>query len=63
MPKKDGSLRLYVDYRTLNKVTIKNRYPLLLISETLDRLSSITVYTKLDLRDTYYRIRIYKKDI
>ena len=63
MPKKDGSLRLYVDYRALNKVTIKNRHPLLLISETLDRLSGATVYTKLDLRDAYYRIRIYKKDV
>ena len=63
MPKKDGSLRLYVDYRALNKVTIKNRYPLLLISETLDRLSGATVYTKLDLRDAYHRIRIYEKDV
>src|SRR5262245_46231924 len=42
-----------VDYRGLNKVTIKNRYPLPLISESLDRLRSATVYTKLDLRSGY----------
>jgi len=47
--KKDGSLRLYVDYRRLNKVTIKNRYLLSLISETLDRLVGSKYFTKLDL--------------
>ena len=61
-PKKDGSLRLCVDYRGLNKVTVKNRYPLPLISEILDRLSGARVYTKLDLRDAYHRIPIRKGD-
>ena len=63
VPKKDGGLRLCVDYRALNKVTIKNRHPLPLISETLDRLGGAAVYTKLDLRDAYHRIPIAEKDI
>ena len=58
VPKKDGSIRLYVDYRGLNKITTKNRYPLPLISELLERLSRAKIYSKLDLRDAYYRIRI-----
>jgi hypothetical protein len=56
--KKDGSLRLCVDYRGLNSITIKNRYPLPLIPEMLDRLRSARIYTKLDLRDAYNLIRI-----
>lgn len=60
--KKDGSLRLCVDYRGLNKVTIKNRYPLPLINEMLDRLSSASVFTKLDIRNAYHRIRIHEGD-
>jgi hypothetical protein len=56
--KKDGSLRLCVDYWKLNTITIKNRYPLPLIGETLDRLRDAKVFTKLDLRDVYHRIRI-----
>jgi len=58
VPKLDGSIRLCVDFRGLNTVTIKNRYPLLLISKILDRLSYIKRFTKLDLRDAYYRMRI-----
>ncbi|EDN10041.1 hypothetical protein HCAG_05844 [Histoplasma mississippiense (nom. inval.)] len=62
VPKKDGGLRLCVDYRGLNRITIKNRYPLPLISELLDRLSKAKVFTKLDLRDAYHRILIAAKD-
>jgi transposase InsO family protein len=62
MPKSDGSMRLYVDYRRLNKVTIKNRYPLPLISEILDRLSGAKIFTKLDLKWAYHRIRIRPGD-
>jgi hypothetical protein len=51
-----------MDYRGLNKVTIKNRYPLPLINETLNRLSEARFFTKLDLRDAYYRIRIKRGD-
>ena len=62
VPKKDGSLRLCVDYRALNKITKKNRYPLPLISEILDRLVGAKIFTKLDLRDAYHRIPIAEKD-
>jgi hypothetical protein len=53
---------LYVNYRDFNKITVKNRYPFLLIGEILDRLNGAAVYTKLDFKDIYYRIRIRKKD-
>ena len=53
-------MRLYVDYRGLNKITVKDRYLLPLIRELLERLGKAKIFTKLDLRDTYYRIRIRK---
>jgi hypothetical protein len=56
--KKGGGLRLYVDYRELNQITIKNKTPLPLINETLDRLQRVKRFTKLDLKDAYYRLRI-----
>lgn len=62
VPKKGGKLRLCVDYRGLNKITVKNRAPLPLISEILDRLGSATIYTKLDLKDAYHRMRIREGD-
>ena len=49
--KKDGGLRLCVDYRALNSATIKNRYPLRLISDMLDRLRGARIFTKLDLQN------------
>ena len=58
IPKPDGTLRLCVDYRALNSMTVKDRYPLPLIGEILDRLSGAQMFTKLDLRDAYHRIRI-----
>ena len=61
-PKKDGKLRLCVDYRGLNKVTRKNRYPIPLINEIIDRVVGAKIYTKLDLRNAYHRIRIRKGD-
>jgi len=60
--KKDGGLRLCVDYRQLNEITIKDRTPLPLIGESLDQLSSATIYTKLDIRDAYYNLRIRAGD-
>lgn len=60
--KKDGSLRLCVDYRGLNKITIKNRNPLPLIHEMLDRLSTAKFYTTIDLRNAYNQIRIAEGD-
>lgn len=62
VPKSDGSLRLCVDYRGLNKVSVKNRYPLPLISEILDRLSGAKYFSKIDIKDAYYRIRIKEGD-
>jgi hypothetical protein len=55
-------MRLYVDYRGLNDITIKDRTPLPLIAETLDRLSSAQVFSALDLKDAYYRIPIKYSD-
>jgi hypothetical protein len=62
VPKKDGGNRLCVDYYGLNKVTIKNQYLLPLISELLNRLGHTKVFTKLNLRNTYYRLRIKEGD-
>jgi len=62
VPKKDGSLRMCVDFRGLNKVTIKNRYPLPLINDLLDRMISATVFSKIDLRGAYNLVRIRKGD-
>jgi len=56
------TLRLGVDYRRLNEITIKDRTPLPLIGESLDQLSSATIYTKLDIRDAYYNLRIRAGD-
>jgi hypothetical protein len=60
--KKDRGNRLCVDYRSLNKVTIKNRYPLPLISELLNRLGYAKVFSKLDLCDVYHRLYIKEGD-
>ena len=56
--KKNGSLWLYINYCGLNSIIVKNHYPLLLVSEILNRLSSTKIYTKLDLRDAYHHIQI-----
>ena len=55
-------MRLYVDYRGLNALTLKNRYLLPLIGETIDRLSGAKIFMQLDLKDAYHRIRIRKGD-
>lgn len=60
--KKDGTLRLYVNYRGLNRIIIKNMHPLPLIGESLARLSHAIIYTRLDIRDAYHRIGIKKSD-
>ena len=60
--KKDGSLKLTIDYRGLNAVTIKNRYPLPLIGESLDRLRSAKCFTKIDLRYAYNLLRVKPGD-
>ncbi len=60
--KPDGSLRLCVDYRGLNNLTIKNRYPLPLVGEFLDRLGWVRRFTQLDLTNAYHRIRIRERN-
>lgn len=60
--KKDGSLRPCIDYRGLNDITIKNRYPLPLLTSAFELLQGATVFTKLDLRNAYHLIRIREGD-
>jgi transposase InsO family protein len=62
VPKKDGKLRLCVDYRQLNSITIKDRHPLPLISEIQDRIRGSKWFTKLDIADAYTHIRIREGD-
>jgi len=61
--KKDGSMRLCIDYRQLNKVTIKNRYPLLRIDNLMDQLVGARVFSKIDLRSGYHQIKVKDEDM
>ena len=61
--KKDGSMRLCIDYRQLNKVTIKNRYPLPRIDDLMDQLVGARVYSKIDLRSGYHQIKVKDEDM
>ena len=58
VPKSNGKLRIYVDYRQLNAITVKNRYTLFLIHEIQDRIKKSKIFTKIDIREKYYKIRI-----
>ncbi|KAG8490964.1 hypothetical protein CXB51_014701 [Gossypium anomalum] len=61
--KKDGSMKLCIDYRQLNKVTVKNKYPLLRIDDLFDQLRGTTIFSKIDLRSGYYQLRVKDQDV
>ncbi|GJY63813.1 putative reverse transcriptase domain-containing protein [Tanacetum coccineum] len=61
--KKDGSFRMCINYRKLNKLTVKNRYPLSRIDDLFDQLQGSSVYSKIDLRSGYHQLRVCDEDI
>nr|GEV73579.1 putative reverse transcriptase domain-containing protein [Tanacetum cinerariifolium] len=61
--KKDGSFRMCIDYWELNKLTVKNRYPLPRIEDLFDKLQGSSVYSKIDLRSGYHQLRVRDEDI
>ncbi|GKC92664.1 putative reverse transcriptase domain-containing protein, partial [Tanacetum coccineum] len=61
--KKDKSFRMCIDYQELNKLTVKNRYPLPRIDDLFDQLQGSSVYLKIDLRSGYHQLRVREEDI
>ena len=61
--KKDGSFRMCIDYRELNKLTIKNRYPLPRIDDLFDQLQGSKCYSKIDLRSGYHQLKVKEDDV
>lgn len=61
--KKDGSMRLCIDYRQLNQVTLKNKYPLPPVDDLLDQLRGASVFSKVDLKSGYHQVRVREGDI
>ena len=63
MKKKYGSFRLCIDYRQLNRVTIRNQYPLPRIDELFDKFQGSRVYSKIDLRSGYHQLKVQESDV
>ena len=63
MKKKDGSMRLCIDYRELNKVTIRNQYPLPRIDDLFNQLQGAKVFSKINLRSGYHQLRVHDEDV
>ena len=61
--KKDGTLRMCIDYRQINKVTVKNKYPLPRIEDLFDQLKGAGVFSNVDLRSRYYQLRLKEVDV
>ncbi|GJX89345.1 putative reverse transcriptase domain-containing protein [Tanacetum coccineum] len=61
--KKDGSFRMCIDYQELNKLTVKNRYPLPRLDDLFDQLQGSSVHSKIDLRSGYHQLRVREEDI
>ena len=61
--KKDGTLRLCIDYRKLNQVTVKNKYPLPRVDDLFDQLQGAQVFSKIDLRSSYHQLKIAEDDV
>nr|GFC84749.1 putative reverse transcriptase domain-containing protein [Tanacetum cinerariifolium] len=61
--KNDGSFRVCIDYRELNKLTVKNSYPLPRTDDLFDQLQTSSVYSKIDLRYGYHQLRVREEDI
>jgi hypothetical protein len=61
--KKDGTLRLYIDFKKLNMVTVKNKYPLPRIDDLFDQLKDEKIFSKIDLRSDYHQVRIKEEYI
>ena len=62
VPKLNGKLRIYVDYKQLNTITVKNRYTLLLIHKMQNKIKKAKIFSKIDIRKKYYKIRIKKSE-